>query len=60
MKNKKIAWYGILSYLVCGIGFVISGNNPSDGLGMFLAYGGLVSWLVLGIYGWVRLIKSND
>jgi hypothetical protein len=60
LKNKQVAWYSILGYVLAIIGYIIIDTNPTDGLGMLLAYGGLLVWVVLGIYGWVRLIKSND
>jgi len=59
MKNKEIAWYSIVGYLLAVFGYFINDTNPTDGFSLFLIYLGLVSWCVFGIWGWVRLIKNN-
>lgn len=59
MKNKQIGWYGIFSLVVFFIA-LFSGGEYIEGTTMIIYYASLVSFYVFVIWGWVRLIKSND
>jgi hypothetical protein len=59
MKNKQIAWYGILSVGVFFLAILAGGEYETGGV-MFLYFAGLLGFWVFVIWGWVRLIKSND
>jgi hypothetical protein len=55
MSNKQIAWYSIVGYIVCALGYVIEASSLAD----LCIYGGGIVWIGFGIAGWVRLIKNN-
>lgn len=59
MKNKDIAQYSIVSWVVMVVA-MLSGGETVEGFAMFAYYLSVIGVYVFGIWGLVRLYKSND
>jgi hypothetical protein len=59
MKNKQIGWYGVISLVVFLIATIVGGDYEGGTVSL-VWYASLVGFYTFIIWGWVRLIKSND
>jgi hypothetical protein len=57
--NKQLVIYSVAGYLVAAVGYAIAPTYGSDSLSDLLVLVGLAGWIVFGVWGWVRLWKTN-
>jgi hypothetical protein len=59
MTNKQLVIYSAASYVVASVGYAIMPTYGSDSLSDLLVLVGLAGWIVFGVWGWIRLWKTN-